>query len=244
METKIKGTVNCRYCGSEIAASAKICPTCKYFQSPTRNLIVFYAGITGFITLLISGFAFIADRTTDFYRNLTWKDDVRVLSLVTGLYPNFSVVVSNIGSGPVFVSDIVLNWRGGNASLYINERINAGDVFALKGNVVLPERDYDAFVYSRSGQPSQQVLEEAQFDHETRLDKHCFLTIYSLPDSGDIARMNDYYGKNGNKLVVESAAAKIRFFSLHSKAQVQVPFSAAVTFLRSSASRCQNISFG
>lgn len=240
MEMDVK---TCRYCGSEIAASAKICPTCRYYQSSWRNLIVFCAGITGFITLVISGFAFIADRTSDFYKNWTWKDDAHVVSLTTGLSPNFSLVVSNTGSGPIFVSDIIINWQRGNSSLNVNQRIGAGE-FLRVGDAAIPGApDYNAFVYSRSGRPSQDVVNNAAIDEVNTPNKHCFLLVYFLPDSGDIERMSKFYSDNGQKLATEQATGRIVFFSLGSKAKIRSEFPVTATFVRSSADRCQKIPF-
>jgi hypothetical protein len=234
---------NCHYCGSEIAESAVICPACKYHQSTWRNLVLFFAGITGFITLMVSGFTFIADRATELYKNMTWKDDVRVVSLTTALSPNFSVVISNVGSGPVFVSDIVVHWRGGNSSLHINERINAGE-FLKFHDIALPGKpNYNAFVHSLSGVPSQGVLNDAARDEEGEPNKRCFLVVYFLPDSNDIERMNKFYSAHGRKLAVDQASARISFFSLHSRAKIQTDLPVSVTFVRSSADRCQGISF-
>jgi len=235
------GIKACRYCGSEIAAAAAICPSCKYSQSPLRNLLVFWAGITGFLTLMASGFAFVAGKATDLYKAWTWKDDVHVVSLVTGLMPKFSVVVSNVGSGPVFVSDLVINWRGNNAAFYINEKLNSGEFLRSHDGGVPP--DYDVFVSSRSGKPSSGVLENAAPDAETDADKHCFLTVFYLPDSSDIERMEGYYRARGRSLAVDLATGRLTFFSQRSKAKLQAEFPVLVTYVRAPMERCKSIPF-
>jgi hypothetical protein len=202
---------------------------------------VFLAGITGFIALIASAIAFVTDRTVDLYRSWEWKDEIQLISLETGLFPHFSAVLSNVGNGPVFVSYINLFWRGDNATLHVNGKISAGDFYSiLDANFFLPATDYNGFVFSSTGRPSTQVIEESSLD-QTTSNKNCFLTVYYIPDDSNVLRMKDFYEHGGKELVSEPARAQIISFSLHSNKKIETNVPVIVTFLRSSKDRCQKI---
>jgi hypothetical protein len=233
---------NCRYCGSEIAAQAAVCPICKYNQQPWRNTITYLAGITGFITLLISGLAFVGSSAIDIYSKISWIDDVRVLSLDTRLIPNFSAVISNVGSGPAFVYEIFLYWRSDSSRLSINRAINVGEFLSLPGKA--PQGvDYDVYVSSRSGVASREVIANAAPDSETTPNKHCFLTSFRVANDTDLERMNKFYAAGGRKLATDKASAEILFYSVHSNRLYHIDFPVVVSFLRLAADNCKAISF-
>src|SRR5262249_32808315 len=124
----------CRYCGSEIAASATLCPVCKRYQVAWRNTIVLLAGLAGFIALLGSAVVFMADRAAVVYRNLVWNDKVNVLYLRTALWPNFATTLSNTGDGPIFVVDITAFWREHSNQYNINKVLQPNE-FSTIGDV-------------------------------------------------------------------------------------------------------------
>ncbi|MBY3381676.1 hypothetical protein [Rhizobium laguerreae] len=50
-----RGLMYCRYCAHEIANNAKLCSACSSYQAPWRNELKYWSGITGLVTLIVSG---------------------------------------------------------------------------------------------------------------------------------------------------------------------------------------------
>lgn len=47
--------MDCRYCGKQIPDAAKLCGECNSYQAPWRNELKYWSGITGLVTLIVSG---------------------------------------------------------------------------------------------------------------------------------------------------------------------------------------------
>jgi hypothetical protein len=74
-------TKPCAYCGSPMSIKASLCPVCRSYQSAWRTAIIYVAGIAGLISLVASAGAFIIGKIPDLYKQLAWKDQVKVFDL-------------------------------------------------------------------------------------------------------------------------------------------------------------------
>src|SRR5215471_18667703 len=104
----------CKYCASEIPVQAAQCSVCKNYQKAWRNNLLFVAGLAGFISLIAGAFSFSANQVAQLYKSLFWRDHLNVLEFQTGKSPEFRIVLSNSGDGPVFASSITVYWQRGS----------------------------------------------------------------------------------------------------------------------------------
>ena len=72
----------CKYCKAPIETGAKICSSCKSYQSRFRNSLVYLAAVAGFFTLLLSGSTYILSNGRELYKLLTFSDKIRVVNFV------------------------------------------------------------------------------------------------------------------------------------------------------------------
>jgi hypothetical protein len=101
-----ENTKPCAYCGSTISAKAVLCPVCKSYQSAWKTNVVYIAGIVGLITLIGSAITYIISALPNIHKILFWHDEIKAWKFSTFYDANFTSVVSNIGDGPVILSQI------------------------------------------------------------------------------------------------------------------------------------------
>ena len=229
----------CRYCGSEMKASAVLCPTCNSYQDRWRSLLLYLASAAGFLALLASAATFIFSQLVDLEKRLNWKDEVDVIFFESGIDPyNYNVVLANRGDGPVFVSDLLLNVLGGNAVFRINAKINSNDFFVVDKVRSFPE-GYESFVSSTSGAPTRKLVENSNIIFES---KPCFLIVVFSASATDVKRMDDHYKSSGRRLVSQPADVTLRFHGARKADQQEVQVPAVATFVRNTTDRCRNVS--
>jgi|GEM_PF-2111499 len=232
----------CKYCGSEIPASASICPVCKYHQASWRNTIIFLAGLTGFIAILGSALTFIVDRSVVLYKNIVWKDEVNLLYLRTGLFPKFAVTLSNGGDGPIFLADITIYWREHNVQYNMNRALLPNEVTSIgDGNLDTLSQKYDYYVSSTDGVPTDEVVKNSDLAEESEIDSACFLRSFFNENNSDVERMNTHFRLYNNIIVSEPAVAYLSYYSLHARQKIKQHFPLMSTFIRLADARCANI---
>jgi len=237
----------CHYCGTAIPATASVCPTCKFNQSRWRNNLLFVGGLGGFAALVASAMAFVIDRTNEVYKNVHWTDKVTIIDFRTGpaegsnVYPQFSSVVLNSGDGPIFVSDFLIFWRGGNIQYFVNKLIQPND-FAIVHDPKLNYGRYSVVASNNTGEPTEEILKNTWFvDLGNPQKPQCFLAIVYSKDNVDLKRMEPYYRSINRKLVSEPVDAYVEYFSSRTKEKTQTKFPAVVVFGVASDGQCQNM---
>ena|SRR5215469_5992220 len=99
----------CKYCGSEIALGASLCPECKSYQSRWRNALTYIGGLAGVLALVISALTFTYSKIDEMLAARRWKDNVSVIYMT---YPgrnsehNGEMLITNSGDGDVFISSL------------------------------------------------------------------------------------------------------------------------------------------
>ena len=233
-----RGTKPCSYCGSPMSAEAKLCPVCRSYQSAWRTTVIYMAGIAGLISLVGSAGAFIVGEVPDLWRVLAWKDQVKVFDFETGLYPSFSVSLSNVGDGTVMVSQIFAIMPDGyNVSYPINKTLLPGESLALSGEQVFSPY-YDGYIYTKSGTANSTVLANAGLPWPGEHKTPCFGEILFNTESFLLSRMRDHVKAADTKLVEANVQALVLYNSLHYQKKIRDPFPVVATFLQSSSPSC------
>jgi hypothetical protein len=232
----------CRYCGSAIATQATICPTCRSYQSPWRNTVLFLAGVAGFFALIGSSAAFIWNQIDTAYRNVQWEDKVTVLYFSAKAHPDFEIVMSNVGSGTVFVSDLqVFYWRG-NTVFRIDKAIEPGTISASEVAGDDGADRYRGILASPTGKATSAILEDSDIVPILRIgdgSDACFhLNLYSN-DASDLERMDNFYKANGLRLVTEPVQAVLSYYSVESNSRISDRYSLTATFAASASEDCR-----
>src|SRR5712692_9363005 len=166
-------TKQCRYCASDIPIQAIQCSVCKNYQSAWRNNLLFMAGLTGFITLVAGALSFSVNQASQLYKGLFWRDNLQIVEFETRTYPDFRVVLSNGGDGPVWASKIILYWPGGSHPFAIDRLVAVNGVETVdRGSKDYDSSKYAGFLGNTTGVASAAVLDSA---HILPGDEHCFL---------------------------------------------------------------------
>jgi len=234
-------TKACAYCSSSIPIEAKLCPTCRSYQSPWRSAIIYAAGIAGLLSLVGSAGAFIMGKIPDLYKMIAWRDKVKVFDFETGLYPEFTVSLSNIGDGQIMVSQIFIILPDGyNVGYRISETLAPGGSITRAGSQVFPP-DYGGYIYNRSGIPNETILKNAGSPWPEQNMKPCFGEIMFIENSFLLNRMRSKI-KN-YKLVEKNIDAFVIYYSLHNGSEVMERFPVVVTFVLSSEEKCGRLNY-
>ena len=99
---------NCIKCYSEIDDNASYCKFCNMHQSPWKNWLPNATNYIAVLVLLGSMILWGTEKSTHFFTNITWKDNVEIL-----LFANTSgLVVKNTGDGAVFIERIDIDSIG------------------------------------------------------------------------------------------------------------------------------------
>lgn len=234
MNTKV-----CSYCGSNIAAQAILCPTCKSYQSAWRNSLLFIAGLTGFITILAGVATYVFHEATDLYKQL-FRQELNVLELETEQTPFLKITMQNNGVGPVYASELVVSWRGGSY------RYPIGKVVALNSIETIDNLPNDPFLgkftwlHNKSGVVSDDILHDAvimgdHFDSKTT----CILVGIFDKNNADLLRMSDFMSEHGEAFTRDDGNVSINYFSAHSGTQIHQEIPVVVGFLKNPTPECQ-----
>jgi hypothetical protein len=236
-------TKSCRYCGSEIAARASLCPVCKNYQSALRNNLVFFAGLTGFFTLLATGLVLIPHLTLSTYRLVMWRDSLDFLEISKGIEPSYlTAVLSNSGYGPVFASTVEIYWRGGNTSHALNRIVRVNEIEVIREGDPVERKPFDlGFVSNQTGKPSKETLEATDIANLHQVERACVRVIFMDTTNAHLDRMRPWYETRGRKLVLDPAEGKLFFFSTYSGARIQINFPLLASFVQKNTPECQKI---
>jgi hypothetical protein len=144
----------CRWCSSEMQAQAVFCSECKNHQSIFREITLYFASITGVLTLLISGLAFAGSVIAshwDGISGLFWARKVAVIEYLAVL-PNqvTNVVIANSSSKPIFVASISMKWQGRMFSAIFQKTI-APKEFSTLSKEQITRWDYKGVVGTFNG---------------------------------------------------------------------------------------------
>jgi RNA polymerase subunit RPABC4/transcription elongation factor Spt4 len=241
-----ENTKTCVYCGSSMSVGARLCPICGSYQSAWRSAVIYVAGITGLISLIASAFTFTISKIPDLRKMFNWTDHVTVWNFDTGLYPNFSITLSNTGDGPVIVSQIFVTLPDGyNVGYPIAETLQPGSEtlrprqsIAIAGGQVFPPF-YKGYIYNHSGIANATVLKNAGSPWPEQKKLPCFGEILFSKDSLLLSRMREHGKATGSKLVEDSKAqAVVVYYSLHERKEVRYQFPVVTAFLQASDPSC------
>lgn len=196
---------------------------------------------------MASAITFIVDRSTEIYKNLHWSDEIKVVDFRTGpsqslnTYPQYSAVISNIGDGAVFVSNIIVYWRGGNIQFIVNKLIPPND-FSVVNDAKLDYGKFSTVQANTTGVPSDEIINNAWITGLGRnQEPTCFLASVYNENSADVDRMDSHYKAGGRRFILEPVDSYVEYFSSHTKRKNRIKFSAVVTFSRSTDDECQKI---
>jgi hypothetical protein len=229
----------CKFCGSDLKPGASLCPTCNSYQAAWRNYSIYFAGVAGFFALLASAGAFVFSNTRVFLKEAMWNDRAEVIFFESKPHPDFAAVIANTGDGPVFVTEIITIFRGGNAAWRINKRLEVGDFYTTQSTDTTPPEGYGAFVSNSDDRPTVAILNNSA--PSFTFGRPCFLETFFSSSSSDLKRMSDFYKQSNRKLVSEPIEAFLYFYSPHFRTLRSVHLPMVVTFQRSSEDRCKNI---
>lgn len=91
----------CTSCQNHILNGAKVCQFCGTKTNRVTRAISFSAQIVGFIVVIASAVAYLAGQVEKLHEYITWKPQVKVLTLDPK-----SISIANVGDGNVFVDSI------------------------------------------------------------------------------------------------------------------------------------------
>ncbi len=121
----VSDTKACINCGSLIPINARICATCKSYQSQWRNTLVYLGVIAGAITLGGSALLFTGSKAYDLYIKSSWNEQ---FSLQLLKWPG-EALVSNPGGNDIFIATLEFYWMtGANQQVSINQFLKPGEV--------------------------------------------------------------------------------------------------------------------
>jgi hypothetical protein len=172
---------------------------------------------------------------------LNWKDQVTVWNFDTGLYPDFSITLSNTGDGPVIVSQIFVIMPDGyyNVGYPIAQTLLPGQSIAIAGGQVFSPY-YGGYIYNRSGKANATLQQNAGSPWPEEQKLPCFGEILFSKDSLLLSRMREYAKATSTKLVEdEKGEAFVVYYSLHKRKEVRYQFPVITTFLRASNPKCE-----
>src|SRR5262249_53259703 len=158
----------------------------------------------GFLTLFATGLAFLTNQTLDIYRQVTWRDKINLLELAMSYDSgDFTTVLSNTGSGPIFASKIIIYWRGGSISQPLNRIIRVNEIETIEKdskNIKDKHAPRQTVITNFTGVASAQVIDAIA----NRGDKKsCIEAVLYDATNAVLDQMSSYYESDGRKLVLE-----------------------------------------
>jgi len=225
--------VQCRECGLEILATARICGYCESYQSHWRNELRYFANIAGIFTVIGTAAFFSITLAPSMRQSLFWKDHIEVVKV-----DGHVVTVANAGDGNVFLFEVVLEGPDPQGlSLEVNDTLPAGAVLQVDGNrsFHLDSDDgfaageqFDARVLSDTDPLWGRALAEATWAYETTTeaglsDMSCFQLV-PLSTGGNY--WNRLVRMRGEQPTTISVGGRVRGFSLGRGEAFESPFTA------------------
>jgi hypothetical protein len=230
-----EATKDCRWCAAKIPQQALICKECKSDQLRTVYFIRWLAGVSSVLALLGAAVTFIAANWQETSKRLFWRDSINLVHLNGVPGYKFNAVLSNTGDGPVFVSVVIVYWRGSNHSFRVQKTVPSRDF-----SVLIEESESWAsnagYLASSTGIPTENVLQSAAIN--ARLESGCFVTNFYDAGAPDLTRMNSFYSARKRTLVTDPAKVDVHYSSLHDGKVAVANFDVVATFLRRDKPEC------
>ncbi len=178
----------------------------------------------------------------DIYKIVFWKDQIKVFDFETGLYPEFTISLANVGDGPVMISQIfvILPPHGFNVGYRIAQTLGPGESISFAGGQVFSP-DYGGYIYTESGTVNETVLNNSGSPWPEQNARPCFGDVLFIESSFLLGRMRSQV--TGGKLVEASVQAFVLYYSLHDRKEVREPFPVVATFVRSTDQKCAELGY-
>lgn len=128
----------CKFCKSEIAEEAKICPACLNEQSRRWFFARRVGAICGLLAIIGTASAYITTTFHDFRKAVAWRDQIQVISFSLLRQSSFL----NTGDGEILISHIRLK----SADIRINKTVSLYQtVGPNKFCVINPSDEYEQY---------------------------------------------------------------------------------------------------
>lgn len=148
----------CRWCGYEIPASARLCKECKSYQSAWRSVTVYVASIAGAVALAASAITFIAGNWEKTTQKLLSRNAVVLVYLNVLPGHDRRIIISNSNDYPVFVSSVAIYWRGGSEDFRFEKTVQPHE-FAVVDDREDPSWHFNGFIGTTDGVPIESLLQ-------------------------------------------------------------------------------------
>jgi hypothetical protein len=187
------------------------------------------------LALLGSSITFMAANWEKIFK--IYRANLVYLNVLPGY--EFTGIISNSGNSPVFVSHLVVYWRGGNTSFPILKTIKPNEISAIE----IKEKGFEgwplsSFIASTDGKVSDSLL--ASTRNNISPDEGCFVTLFYSEHAHDLARMNSHYALFGHRLVTDSAQVQIHYNTAEDSELVE-SFRALAVFVKRRKPECEQI---
>jgi hypothetical protein len=95
---------------------------------------------------------------------LFWKSDIQLITLRSGLFPSYAVIISNVGYGTVVVTQMEIRWNNRNTVYHINQIIDNSKIYIHDEDVMkfMDSIGYSGFADSSSGVPIDDVKDATE----------------------------------------------------------------------------------
>jgi hypothetical protein len=173
--------------------------------------LVWFAQISGFITVLGAATVFIITNFSACRKTLSWRDNLNVL----GFKSNEYLLVGNEGDGPVYVSHVSLVM---DLTPFGQKRVTQ------RLNVLVPQDTITTIPINPDfhgktkyvGSPSTEVWKIA-LQRAFRGDSDCFWPVVFAATDHSFLIVKDAYTERSEVLRTFPAWATVRYYSLHTK---------------------------
>ena len=219
----------CRECGMEILAAARICGYCESYQAHWRNELRYFANIAGVFTVIGTAIFFSITLGPSLRLALFWNDHVEVVSV-----DGDEATIANAGDGNVFLYEIVFDWPDGRGwARTINDTLSAGSVMRLTGEFdyhhyhLVSDADFEQSeavalrVLSESDTLWTRALSEAEWAQNRGEDMPCF-EIVAVTRGGNF--WSRYVRLRGSEPTTVPLNGRVRAFSLGRGEVFETPF--------------------
>ena len=239
-------TKPCRYCGAAIPTEASICATCKCDQSPWKNNITIFGGLTGLITFVLSALSFMWVNSLDIIEKMNWEKKVEVRYFRTQLLPEFDAGFSNSGNEPAFIDEISVIYRGRYARYRVSRQVEPKQFLSVENIEKKINSEYSTFIskdFARTptGQITPEILNN--FDYmikgSTNRESKCFTPVFFLANEADIRRISG--DTASGEVVAEPAEGHMIYYRLTTGEKAEAKFPAVATFVRSTSPGCSSL---
>jgi hypothetical protein len=241
----------CKACGSRIPKQAAVCSVCKSYQSSWKSNLIFFGTLTGLGTFALAAMSLIGKNYIDIEERFR-HHDMELHHLRTQIYPEVDAVFSNSWPEPIFIDELVLNWRDQFVRYRINQQIKSKEFLSIE-RIVSPKNDKDiAAAYSEfiarsfaanstgmRGRALQSISLTVLISPDR--DSNCFVPVFFTATSADLDRIKKDHLTRGKKLISEPANADFVYYVSSPGIRKTKNVAAVITFAQSIAKNCATI---